>query len=94
MGVVEFGTGARSTTNSLAISLAGAIRLPSRHRRFPLHRAHARALDRVVVDQVFSRNENLDGRHGESARWRIDLADAERRRPRSWNVRARLAGDF
>ncbi|PYK03301.1 MAG: hypothetical protein DME63_03775 [Verrucomicrobia bacterium] len=54
----------------------------------------ARALDRVVVDQVFSRNENLDGRHGESARWRIDLPDAERRRPRSWNVRARLAGDF
>ena len=84
MGVVEFGTGARSTTNSLAISLAGAICLFSRHRRFPLHRLDARALDRVVGDQVVSRNKKLD----------VNLADAWRGRARLWNVRARLAGDF
>src|SRR5207237_9283676 len=39
MGVVEFGTGARSTTNSPATSFAGAIRSPICHRECPRHPA-------------------------------------------------------
>ncbi len=51
MGMVGRGTRVGPTKNEMAISLAGAIRVPARHRRFSVHGFDVAAPDRVAVDQ-------------------------------------------
>src|SRR5882762_5078479 len=105
MGMVGSGARTRSTTEPLAISLAGAVCLFSRHRRISLHGFDARALDRVagLPRRSLARRRVDQVRHGEFVRWRTisrnekfdaRLADARRCRARLWIVCASLAGDF
>lgn len=93
VGMVGRGTRAGWTEDEMAVSLAGAIRLPARHRRFSLHGFDVAALDRVArlprrslerrrVDQIVSPNTKCH----------IDLADAPRRRARRWAFHAGMAG--
>ena len=56
VGVVGSRTRARSKTDEMEISMAGAVRLPGRYRRVSLHGFDAGPFDRVVVDQVDRRN--------------------------------------
>ena len=84
VGVVGTGTRARSTTDSLAISLACAVRLFGYRWRISLHGFDARPPHRVVVDQVSGRNEKL----------RVAPGDAWRSCARFWTFRASVAGDF
>src|SRR5206468_324470 len=67
----------------MAISLAGAVRVPARHRRISLHGFDVVSLDRLAGDQVFRSN----------AQYPVDPADAVRRRAGVWVVRARMARD-
>ncbi len=79
--MVGSGTRAGSTKNEMAISLAGAIRVPARHRRISVHGFDVAPLDRVAVDQILSPN----------AKRYVDLADAPRRRARLWAFRSSVA---
>ena len=65
----------------MAISLAGAIRVPARHRRFSLHGFDVAAPGRVAGDQIVSPN----------AKCHVDLADALRRRARLGTFRSGMA---
>ena len=81
MGMVGSGACVGSTKNKMAISLAGAIRVPAHHRRFSLHGFDVAALDRVSVNQIVSSN----------AKCHVDLADAVRRRARLGTFRSGMA---
>ena len=51
LGMVGSGARNGSTANEMAIPLAGAVRLPRRHRRISVHSFDDAALDRMVGDQ-------------------------------------------
>src|SRR5206468_6626105 len=83
LGLVGRGTCAGCATNEMAISLAGAVRLLSRHRRFSLHGFDVAAVDWLALHQIVSPNpQHLLG-----------LADAVWCRARFRIVRARMARD-
>src|SRR5205807_715247 len=84
VGLVGSSARVRSTTKPVAIFVAGAVCLFSRHRWISLHRVDARRFDWMAVYQIVSRNQKLD----------LDLADDDRCRARIWNVGARVAGDL
>ena len=67
----------------MAISLAGAVRLLARYRRFSLHGFDVAALGRIALDQVAGSNpEHL-----------LDFSDAPRCCARLWIVRTSVACD-
>src|SRR5205814_1734162 len=82
-------------TNSLAVPLAGTIRLSARHRRISLHGFDAGTLDRLAclprrsleqrrVNQVFRSNARLE----------VGRADDFRSDPWLWIIGAGLARDL
>ena len=74
VGVVGNRTRVGSATNEMAIPLAGAIRVPARHRWFSIYSFDVVALDWLAVDQIASPN----------AKCLLDFADALRRSARFW----------
>ena len=83
VGVVGSGTRAESATNKMAISLAGAVRLPARYWGFSLHGFDVAAPDRMALGQVASPNP----------KHLLDFADAPWCCARLWIVRTSVACD-